>query len=83
MELINTKGYNGIQSEKSPYRNSDRRNPRSGRNPRNAKFDESVKDDTSGLDHTDEFEYKVGDIFVLGSIQEFMHSTSKHTSKQV
>ena len=46
-------------------------------------FYESAKDDASGVDHPEEVREKVGDIFVLGSIQEGMQYTSKHTSKHV
>ena len=35
-------------------------------------FYESAKDDAIGVDHPDEVREKVGDIFVLGSIQEGM-----------
>ena len=80
---METKGYSGIQPEKSQYRNSDRRNHRNARNTRGAKFDESAKDDAIGVDHPGEFGDKVGDIFVLGYIQECMQKTSKHTSKYV
>ena len=76
-ESIVTKGYSGIQSAKSQYRKKYRRNTRSGRNTR------TLKDDASGVDHPYKARDKVGDIFVLGSIQYLMQHKSKHTSKHV
>ena len=70
-ESIVTKGYSGIQSAKSQYRKSYRINT------------SSLKDDASGVDHPDKAGDKVGDIFVLGSIQYLMQHKSKHTSKHV
>ena len=81
--MIETKVYSDTQSVKSQYRKIDGRNDMSGRNPRSANFDESEKDDTSGVDHPIKAGYKVGDIFVLMSIQECMQHTSKHTSKKI
>ena len=48
---------------KPQYKNSYRRNPRSGRNPR------SAKDYASGVDQPNKVGDKVRDILVLGSIQ--------------